>query len=333
MDDVQFQQFMNALAANRGSMKPPKLDTLDINAWKVFRENFTLTSQANNWGVARAKQMCKASLTGEAALSLHDIGLGGDDLTLNGLMDLYEARVMAPAASATAEHLFNHMSQNPAEEVLAYHTRCRQLASRAFPHEANLGVFRPLITNFIKGLSDPDVRMWTRRSNPIDYAAALAAAQLAEATALAEHNQNPTSSSKIAAINLGEDAKNDNTEIFAIPGDKSNQDRKCWFPLCSATGHIAKHCPKKKLALEYFKKTRSGSGPAGKPQTSPSGYKRINFKSNYFANNGNQGNRGNYRKVKDQYGKVFALLPESDSCEEMEECMSDYDTVEYSENC
>ena len=275
MDATQFQTFLQAFKAEmqeiRGadnnkpaSVKTPVLSSTDSSEFKIFRQNFQLVSELNGWNAKKAKVACKASLTGEAALLLHDIEIGPDTRTLRQFLDLYENRLIAPAASAAAEVEFDHAKQLPAENVLAFHSRCRRLFLRAYPTTLPdvLNTSRSLIRKFISGLMSVETQRYVYRQTPETFNDALTMAQADEMSMLAVADSVDRVEKKVASLNL------DGSMTVQAMGEagKSSSDsvRRCFFPDCGSTAHLVKDCPKRKAAYSYFQKRQSNRNARGR---------------------------------------------------------------------
>ena len=266
--NTNFATLVNTTKEARGaSSKIPSLSSTDPTEFKIFRENFQLIAAANEWGVQRSKQICKAALNGEAALILHDIDLGAHEgdhvLTLEGLLDAYENRIIAPAASAAAEIEFEACRQLPSENILTFHTRARRLFLRAFPNTtaADLDNSRTLIHKFISGLSSAETQRYVFRSNPASFTEALNLAAADEMSQLAVNHAAAKLEKRVAAMTPISDNQ---PEMNAI-GDagKPNSPRKCYFPLCESTEHFVRECPKRKMAYQYFNRRGNGRSSRG----------------------------------------------------------------------
>ena len=275
MDQPQFDQFLEAFKTGmreiRGadnnrptSVKIPVLSSVDSSEFKIFRQNFELVAQLNGWDAKRSKVACKASLTGEAALLLHDIDIGADTRTLEQFLNLYENRLIAPAASAAAEVEFDHAKQLPAENVLTFHSRCRRLFLRAYPNTLPdaLNGSRSLIRKFISGLMSVETQRYVYRQSPETFNNALELAQADEMSMLAVADSLDKAEKKVASLNL------DGSMTVQAMGDagkpSSDSVRRCFFPDCGSTAHLVKDCPKRKAAYGYFQKQRSTRNARGR---------------------------------------------------------------------
>lgn len=170
-----------------GQLKPPRLESLDPESFLVWKRNFQDVAALNNWEVARAKLMARASLFGDAAAACHTIALGGEERPLAELLDAYENRILTPAASTMAESLFEQAAQLPGESVNKFHSRLRSLFVRAYPDLLpQLETRRELIKRFLAGLSNGQIRLHAKSHNPLTYTAACEHASQYEAVLLSE---------------------------------------------------------------------------------------------------------------------------------------------------
>ena len=275
MDATQFQTFLASFKTEmqgiRGvdntkptSVKTPVLSSVDSSEFKIFRQNFELVAELNGWNPKRSKVACKASLTGEAALLLHDIDIGTDTRTLKQFLDLYENRLIAPAASAAAEVEFDHAKQLPAENVLTFHSRCRRLFLRAYPNTLpdELNASQSLIRKFISGLISVETQRYVYRQSPDTFNGALEMAQADEMSMLAIADSVDRVEKKVASLNL------EGSMTIQAMGEtgkpSSDSVRRCFFPDCGSTAHLVKDCPKRKAAYGYFQKQRSTRNARGR---------------------------------------------------------------------
>ena len=282
MDQNQLQQLIEALqgVANGGrqnvggAIKPPKLESLDPEQFRVWRNNFVTTTELNNWDVPTSKRVARASLFDEAARSLHSIDIEVDNnaFTLVNLLDAYEARVVVPAASALAEAAFESAKQLPNENCLAFHTRLRNLCSRAYPDAGDLNNYRPLLSRYINGLADAEIRLFARNQAPDTYAAVLQAAQRCEASLIAEANTKGDNN-RVALLQGLTVSGNSSVNNLSPTDEQKVAAVQCYFPLCNKFGHMARECEMRKKAEEYFRRFQPsgnggsvGRGSRGSPQ-------------------------------------------------------------------
>ena len=302
MDQAQLQTFIDSIKTgiqeirNADNTKPvsvktPILNSVDPSEFKIFRQNFELIAEMNNWNVKKAKIACKASLTGEAALLLHDIDIGADTLTLPQFLTLYENRLIAPAASAAAEVEFDHAKQLPAENVLTFHTRCRRLFMRAYPNTLpdELNASRSLIRKFISGLLSVETQRYVYRQSPTTFAQALELAQADEMSMLAIADSVDRVEKKVASLDL------DGAMTVQAMGEagKPSSDfvKRCYFPDCGSTAHLVRDCPKRKAAYGYFQKQRNTRNTRGR------GRGRGGQSRNRGSSTNGRGRSNNPRKV------------------------------------
>ena len=176
MDDAQFGQFLNALAAQnqqRGYKKITAFSSGDGIEYLTWKDNFTLAAEINGWNNDRQCREAKANIEGAAARMISDIPHIVLGQTVVQLLALYEARFLPAAAGDMARVQFRTACQKEAESILQWHTRVRELFTRSYPAEP-LEASVQLRDQFILGLSESKIKEYTWDSHPATFAAALA---------------------------------------------------------------------------------------------------------------------------------------------------------------
>ena len=258
---AQFADLVQAITNRLGNaggtrVKAPRLETVEPEQFLIWRQNFADAAAVNEWGVNRAKVVARASLGGDAALLCHSIPLGADvgadAVTLNGLLDLYENRILTPAAGAMSESLFEAAVQTAGEPVSKFHGRLRSLYIRAYPARANdYEQRRDLIKKFLNGLHHPQVRLHAKAQVPATYTAAANAAEQYEAVLLSEK----PSSSRGGAINSISINGNSLGDLEKQLDSMSSISAATHCIFCGRSNHLVNNCfslQKLRALLEKF---------------------------------------------------------------------------------
>jgi len=159
----------------------PVLSTVDPSEWREFRRQFNFCIFDSMWTQGRRKRALASCMIGEAGRAIADIPLGpdvgNDAVTLQNLLDRYEARFLPAANARNARLQFHNTHQRPDEGVMAYHNRKREEFTRAYPNVADVETNGLLIDTFIDGLYDAEVAKLVATSDPQAYTNALSSAQ------------------------------------------------------------------------------------------------------------------------------------------------------------
>lgn len=162
--------------AGRGN-KIPVLNSTTPEAWLRFRPAYTLYAAIQHWDDAHAKQECFLALREKASDVLRDINYQQPDLTLDGLLDLYEARLVTPEAVAVSRREFKATRQRPDETIVEWHGRLRTLYRRVHPQLVDVEHAPDLIEKFAEGAADQEVYKLVTNLAPDTYTMALVIAQ------------------------------------------------------------------------------------------------------------------------------------------------------------
>jgi hypothetical protein len=223
----------------------------------------------------------------------------GDYLTVEAMLDAYEAKFMPAASSALAQTIFEQATQKAAETVLDWHSRLYALWKRAYPSSTDA---TPLIRRFALGLTVMSTRKEILRRRAATYSDALDIAQTEEAV-----NRATQSTAMNQAI-MPAQTMEEPMDINAV----SPATARCFN--CGVIGHLRKDCTKP-------------IKPRPQAATNGSGNRRNPARSG-GAQNGAPRNRQIRRRF---YKKVLnALGNVNDS--EIEEVLNDEDNYENEED-
>lgn len=162
----------------RNIMKLETFKSTDPKEWERFRHKFVACARINRWVNLDQKLQLFGAMAGDAFDAVHDIDLQLDvappqiAMTANQLLDAYQARFMTPMHGDDSKTAFDIATQNPTEEILTWHGRCRSLYTRAFAN-VNPQNDPHLINKFIKGIKDFDVKKFVMQGRPETYQQAL----------------------------------------------------------------------------------------------------------------------------------------------------------------
>lgn len=180
MNAEQLRELIDALPGGGGGRK--KLRNFEGSAtaghagseWVTWRSHFNTVQQINGWDCLMSRRQLKAAMLGDAARTVADIDIEAAGATIDGILTLYENRFLTAAGGQIARVQFHALRQLPAETVLQFHSRGRELFSRAYPDRANaLNNDALLIQTFALGLVDVEVSRYVLDRNPATYVQAL----------------------------------------------------------------------------------------------------------------------------------------------------------------
>jgi hypothetical protein len=279
---------------NGGNMKVPPFSSGKPADWAIWKRNYLLAAEVNQWDDQRSRLQAAGSMEGDAARMVADLapsrpGLPGGFL-LADLMEEYESRFLPAAESHLALQEFMVAKQKGNETVLLWHGRVREMFIRAYPGRPYV-VDRDLIYKFQKGLSDTDILLNCMRSPPPTYALALEKANT-ETAAKIMHSGRLPRAPQIHAMGAVEEGENEMDEsfqnkaksiwnTFAAGGSKpawtggttkswgsqrdgdrpprgDAGDRACFF--CAKKGHLRANCELWNKAMTQFKEWAARKG-------------------------------------------------------------------------
>ena len=237
-----FNRQLNDQQVERASRKPPTFESGDPIEWMTFRRTFEITIQINHWPNNRARRELAGAMTGKAARAVAGIAietpLGYPDIDYGVIIDAYQAIFLPPAASDLAVAQFEKCRQWADEEHLVWHSRCRDMFTRAYPGEPTEHN-RRLVAAFCQGLANLQVKDYVFMHRPQAYTDALAAAQNREASIKCMVDMGPAPSTaegssqggSIAAMGTGD----------TVGAMRKSGGVKCWH--CEHMGHVQSKCP------------------------------------------------------------------------------------------
>ncbi len=327
MAAADFQALLQAVGPRTGR-KPPTYSSGDGGEWIVFRRTFTLTAQANGWNDQAAVFQLGAALEGQASRMASDIDplvdANGDPRTLQGLLGVYEARFLPPAASRLSLASFNQARQTSSENAMAWSSRLRELFVRARPN-ADPENNDELINKFVMGLYDGKVKAKVFDDAPASLTAATNSASNKEANlAIMGKSRGGGSVSALSGANgvdSSEDSSSDEDEDESISAARRRRLR-CFQ--CNKSGHFRRDCPdlkpkkghKSKKGAASKKNPRRSTTSSTRPRSSSSGG-RPSTSSGRSTLRGKQtkapkksGYRGRLSALEEAFGSMMAALEE-----------------------
>ena len=258
---VQNQNVLNLQAqlANQRRIGSHKIDKFTNESgaddWIVFKRHFLNTCQLNGFQDQEMRRALAAAMAGKAALAVLDVDVnavdeGGNQITINDVLDIFESRFLPEASSQIARINFDAARQGATENVLNFHSRLRSLYNRAYPNAADQ---TNLIRRFIMGLRRRELRVQCMRNYPQTYPDALQVAQN-EASVM----------QMVKVTELGAAPAEEPMEIGAIqppgqhppppPRQGNPRNTNCHF--CGRQGHWKREC-------ELLKRARRFNGNGG----------------------------------------------------------------------
>lgn len=322
MNEAQLTRFLAALP--RQYKKPSVFSTGDGAEWRTWRRNFMTIQVMQAWEDQRARREAASAMEGNAARVVQDIPVDGDNnaLGIAAFLDLYEARFLPAAAGQLSRVDFRVATQQPDETILAWHTRLREVFTRAFP-QGNAHNDQHLIEKFVLGMADANVVSYTYDHHPETYGAALVHAQNKAATQAVIAGR---SSAGIQSLSAATSAKATN----AIGGQQGGPDG-CWY--CGDKSHVRKDCKlfekQKVYFMKYFQlggRYRQGNHDPGGGHTGQGNFNRGRGggrggggrgRGGRGNNNNRRGNRGggynrssfNHVDAEQDYGDYDSAAP------------------------
>ena len=229
----------------RGNRRLTVFNSADGSEWRVWRRNFLTIATINGWDDQRGRREISAAMEGAAARAVAELG-PDDYATQAAMLDAYELRFLPEAAGQLARAEFKNASQTNQESLLQWHTRLREIFSRAFPARV-VAADQHLIETFMDGMVDVNIQRHVMDLHPATFIAALHNAQSKQATeACLTRNK-----ARGGLHNIGTTSGN-NPSVGAIgrgnPATKGN----CWF--CQSPSHVRADCEAFKKQKEYFAK-------------------------------------------------------------------------------
>ena len=169
----QLAQLIGAVRLPHGDKKLPAFSSGLPDDWVSWRTTFNNVAELKTWTDQQRKMQLVAAMEGTAVRMVSHVD--ADAYTWDGLLEEYGNHFLPAAQSHLAESQFQQAKQGDREAIVAYHTRLRELYSRAHPR-ADAQNAHDLINKFIFGLAHPVVKDRTFDSHPATYSEALAVA-------------------------------------------------------------------------------------------------------------------------------------------------------------
>jgi len=209
--------------------------------WVAWKDNFKIISKLNKWNDERARAELGSSMIGDAKTFVQHIPLdidGDNTKSIKELLQAYEDTFLPLAEEDMNRSNFNKARQGETEDLAAWHNRVRCLYIRMYPEMtmAKIDLVREVITTFIKGLFDGQIRLAVISNNPKTFDDARISAQAITA-ALSPENQRENS---IVAM--------DRDPLVAATPAPHQRRAQPWQECfgCRRKGHFQNDCPDSK---------------------------------------------------------------------------------------
>lgn len=257
MDDKQLQKLIDGfgtklsttLSSSKPSHKeqmPTALEEIDPVKWKSFLAQFKNLMVLNAWEADRAKLILQTSVTEAAGRAVEHISFDKKD-TVDEALEKYGQVFINPASQHLYRAQFEKAQRDSGEELIMWHTRLRELFSKAYPDEVGRTMEKSdkLKQRFVMGIRDKSISLTLHASETYQtatYTELLTRAQNYQGTALLCSS---SYGSHVSAIEGQQDRK-DRYAIQALskpgPGDKRFRSGSVQCYNCRKYGHIAREC-------------------------------------------------------------------------------------------
>ena len=228
-----------------------------------FRTSFVNYALFSGFSDLQARRALLGSTRGAAFLSVQNINHEDNNMTVDNVLDLYEARFCPPAASDLARCRFETATQGPTESLLQWHGRLQLLHARAYGNAGGAGIADAalMIRAFARGIRVRKIREHCLRSQPQTYDQALQFSQTEQAVI---DSGSYVPGSVPFASNIGghpqrqgggRGRQDEPMEIGQL-GSHGKEKLKCHN--CSAYGHFSRDCPQPR---KVPKGVVAGAGP------------------------------------------------------------------------
>lgn len=250
-----------AVATGKCNIKPPNYTDPDKDDWATFKRQFMELPLANGWSQLQAKAALLNALKGDAAASAASQTDIWNKPTLAECLEDLETMFMPRSSSQIAKAMVDVAYQGAKETLMHWHTRLQVLYRKGYPDSTDQSV---LIRRFIVGIRSEKIRNQALRADPMDYRAALLAAQNELAVQqvnktattgvsgpMADSGVEPMDIDAIVSRKRGrvaalQDSGNEGDhqeaieDIIATLNLMKKAENGCWF--CGNTKHMKKDC-------------------------------------------------------------------------------------------
>lgn len=245
---------------------PGKLTEVDGVKWTTFRANFLRVKAINAWDNTYALSRLPICFEGPAARAVEHVDVSSATL-LHDLIDLYDTIFINPASTKLFRVQFDQLSRHQGEDLLAYHTRLREVYIKAYPQDKKLEQSEKLKDRFCLHLGSMSLSKTLNSLESYDKltytelltrAQSLGASDLLCRTAYAKKAVNAMDfqGTEAEALAMGDEGAIAAMNFPSTPGD--HRGLTCHH--CSRTGHIAPSCPDIQKAMERVRRNPEGYG-------------------------------------------------------------------------
>lgn len=255
---------------------PGKLGEVDGVKWTTFKNNFKRIRVINKWEDSYAISRLPICFTDQAARAVEHIDVSTVG-TLRALFILYDTIFINPASTKLFKVQFDQLSRNQGEDLLAYHTRIREIYIKAYPNDnlieqsdilkdrfcLHLGSLS--LSKALNSLVEYDTLTYTEL---LTRAQSIGASDLLCRTAYAKRaiNSLDFEGSEMEALALDEPSIANLGFKFPAPtlptttSSSYSGHTRLTCHHCNKQGHISPNCPDILSALDRVRRNPSGYG-------------------------------------------------------------------------
>ena len=227
----------------RRDTDPPTLSEVDPIKWASFKKCYKAVAKINKWTNSYAVQRLGTCIRDQAARAIDHLEFKETDELKDAIAKI-EAVYLNPAGVEFFKAQFRLSNREPHETFLQWHTRCRELFSRAYPDEEDMELDEDLKERFLLGLRDRHLAAQIKISDRYDdwtYTDLLNRAQKIYGNTLIVHsayNNKPLPSDGISSLSLHDVEHAQTPAVQAVQPQAKTI--RCHY--CNKLGHIAPNC-------------------------------------------------------------------------------------------